>query len=101
MFVGYQAVGTRGATLIGGAPSVRMFGGEVPIAADVEVLDGLSAHVDYGEMLGWLSQLETPPRRTFLVHGEPDAASALDRRISEKLGWSCHAPGWKERVSLG
>jgi metallo-beta-lactamase family protein len=100
MFAGYQSVGTRGATIVGGARSVRMFGGEVPIAADVEMLDGLSAHVDYGEMLDWLSNFETAPRRTFLVHGEVDAASALDRRISQKLGWSCHAPEYGERVNL-
>jgi metallo-beta-lactamase family protein len=100
LFVGYQSVGTRGATIVGGARSVRIFGGEVPIAADVEILDGLSAHVDYGEMLEWLSEFETAPRRTFLVHGELDAASALDRRISQKLGWSCHAPEYRERVNL-
>jgi metallo-beta-lactamase family protein len=86
--------------MIGGAKEVRMFGKMVPIEADIEMLDGLSAHVDYGEMLDWLSKFEAPPRRTFLVHGEPDAADALHRRITERLGWNCHTPAYNERVSL-
>jgi metallo-beta-lactamase family protein len=101
LFVGYQAAGTRGATMIGGAKEVRMFGRMVPIEADIEMLDGLSAHVDYGEMLDWLAKFEAPPRRTFLVHGEPDAADALHRRITERLGWNCHSPAYNERVALG
>lgn len=100
VFVGYQAVGTRGATMIHGAHEVRMFGHTVPIRADVEVLDGLSAHVDYGEMLNWLGGFEKPPRHTFLVHGEPDAAAALEKRIRDRLHWECHAPKYAERVSL-
>lgn len=100
LFVGYQAIGTRGATMIGGADHVRMFGGTVPIHADVEMLDGLSAHVDYEEMLDWLGTFEAPPRHTFLVHGEAEAAEAMKRRIIDKYDWKCHAPEYRERATL-
>ena len=77
LFAGYQAVGTRGAKLLGGADSVKMFGQMVDIRAEVTNLPALSAHADCDELLRWLGGFEKPPRRTFVVHGEPVASDAL------------------------
>src|SRR5690606_17303134 len=41
-FVGHQAVGTRGAAMLGGARAIKIHGHYVPIHADVAVLDNLS-----------------------------------------------------------
>lgn len=100
LFVGYQAGGTRGADMVAGAQSVRIHGDWVPIQADVEMLDGLSAHADAGEIMDWLGGFERPPRKTFLNHGEPAALSALKARIEKELGWTVEVPVWKQRIVL-
>jgi hypothetical protein len=86
---GYQAAGTRGSVLIGGSRDLRIHGETVAIEAEVAVLDGLSAHADYPEILDWLGGFEAGPRRTFIVHGEPAAAEALRNRIRGRLRWEC------------
>ncbi|HLF10268.1 MAG TPA: MBL fold metallo-hydrolase RNA specificity domain-containing protein, partial [Gammaproteobacteria bacterium] len=60
--------------------------------AEVVSMDNLSAHADYVEILAWLGHFETPPKRTFITHGEPSAADALRRRIEEKLRWDVEVP---------
>ncbi len=100
LLAGYQAGGTRGAALAGGAKSLRVFGQDVPVRAEVAQLDHLSAHADAGEILGWLGGLASPPRRTFITHGEPDAADALRKRIEHEMGWNCHLPYYTETVTL-
>jgi metallo-beta-lactamase family protein len=49
----------------------------------------LSAHADSDEILHWLGGFAKPPRRTFLVHGEPNASEALRVRIGRELRWEC------------
>jgi metallo-beta-lactamase family protein len=92
VFAGYQAGGTRGASMLAGAPTVKIHGQMVRIKAAVEVLDGLSAHADCDETMQWLRGFVTPPKRTFVVHGEPDAADSLRRRIQDELGWVVEVP---------
>jgi metallo-beta-lactamase family protein len=70
------------------------------VRAEVVVLDGLSAHADYGEMLDWLTSFDAAPRRTFIVHGEPAAADALEQRIHQRLGWNTLVPEYLQRVQL-
>ena len=100
LFAGFQAGGTRGASITGGAPSVRIHGQEVPIRAEVARLDSLSAHADAGESMQWLRGFKAAPRTTFITHGEPAAADALRQRIGRELGWACHMPFYLERVAL-
>jgi metallo-beta-lactamase family protein len=101
LFVGYQAEGTPGRALVSGVETFRAFGWEVPVKAKIEQLDALSAHADRGEIMRWLGGFEAPPKRTFLVHGEPDARVALQKKIQIELGWNVHRPDWNERVELG
>ncbi|MDA0661529.1 MAG: MBL fold metallo-hydrolase [Proteobacteria bacterium] len=100
LFAGYQAGGTRGASMTGGARSVKIFGEYVPIRAEVDNLDMLSAHADADEIMGWLAHFESPPRRTFITHGEPAASDALRHRIEEDLRWPCLVPDYRDRVAL-
>jgi metallo-beta-lactamase family protein len=100
LFAGYQAGGTRGATIAGGARSVRIHGRDVPVRAEVAMLDDLSAHADADEILGWLRAFKAPPRKTFITHGEPAAADALRQRIERELDWTCHLPYYLESVEL-
>ncbi|HYF16826.1 MAG TPA: MBL fold metallo-hydrolase [Ramlibacter sp.] len=100
LFAGQQAGGTRGATLLDGAPTVRIHGQDIPVRAQVEKLDDLSAHADAQEILDWLRGFRRPPARTFINHGEPDAADALRQRIERELGWNCTVPGWLDGFEL-
>jgi metallo-beta-lactamase family protein len=59
----------------------------VPIRAEVESLDMLSAHADGDEILAWLSKLERAPGMTFVNHGEPAAADCMRIRIRDELHW--------------
>ena len=52
----------------------------------------LSAHADQGEMMQWLSGFKSPPKMTFIVHGEPPAQEALQARIEKDLGWKTTIP---------
>jgi metallo-beta-lactamase family protein len=100
LFVGFQAGGTRGAAMLAGAETVKIHGGYVPVRAEVAILNNLSAHADYAETLEWLRHFQAPPRRTFLVHGEPPAADALRLRIEEQLHWRTYLPEYQEGVEL-
>lgn len=100
LFIGYQAEGTRGRTILEGRETVRMHGTEVPVRAKVERIDGFSGHADYAELLGWLMGFNRKPQRTFLVHGEPAAAAALAGRIEEQFGWDVSVPEEGSHVLL-
>ena len=100
VFTGYQAGGTRGAAIVAGQPSVKIFGQIVPIRAEVHQLNGYSAHADADEIIGWLKGFERPPRRVFVTHGEPDAADALRKRIQDELNWRAHVPDHMETIDL-
>jgi metallo-beta-lactamase family protein len=87
LFVGFQAAGTRGRSLLDGAETVRLKGQDVPVAATIEHLNSLSAHADSGEILRWLSGFSAPPAMTYLVHGEPIALDALRVKVSVGKHW--------------
>jgi metallo-beta-lactamase family protein len=91
LFAGFQAMGTRGAAMLDGASTIKIHGEYVPVRAEVDNLAMLSAHADADEILRWLRGFSRPPKDTFVVHGEPDAADALRLRIKDELGWRCHA----------
>jgi metallo-beta-lactamase family protein len=97
---GFQAGGTRGAAIAGGAETVKIHGEHVPVKAEVAMLHNLSAHADYAETLDWLSYFSRPPKQTFITHGEPAAADALRRSMEEKMKWQCYVPEYLERASL-
>ncbi len=100
LFAGFQAGGTRGATIVRGADSVRIFGEDVPIRAEVVSLDNLSAHGDAAEIIDWLRRFRSAPKRTFITHGEPAAADAMRQHIERELHWSCYLPYYLETVQL-
>jgi len=85
IFIGFQAPGTRGAIIKGGAPEVKIFGGFVPIRAQVAALEQFSDHADPPELLEWLRTFKNQPGVTYLVHGEPAASSQLRDLMKKEL----------------
>lgn len=100
LLAGYQAGGTRGAALSAGARTLRMFGREVLIRAEVVQLQGFSGHADADELLAWMRTAPSAPGVVYVTHGEPDAADALRARIQRELGWRARAPEHLEQVLL-
>lgn len=95
---GFQAPGTRGAQLQAGATNVRIHGRDVEVNAQVRQLSGLSAHADRDELLRWLSGLPAP-KRTFVVHGEPESATAFAGALGER-GHRAVVPGHGDAFDL-
>ncbi|MGZ8271469.1 MAG: MBL fold metallo-hydrolase RNA specificity domain-containing protein, partial [Methylophilus sp.] len=100
LFVGFQAAGTRGAAMLDGAESIKIHGEYIPVRANVEYVSNLSAHADYSEIIDWLGGFETPPKKTFITHGEPIAADAMRLHIEEQLNWQVIVPDYLETVTL-
>ena len=101
LFVGYQAAGTRGRQLVDGAREVKIRGQVVGVNARIEKLDSMSAHADAEEILRWLGGFKTPPKMTYLVHGEPAPMDALKATLQSRLHWNVHTPNHLEQVELG
>lgn len=87
LIAGFQAAGTLGRRLVDGARLVRIFGEPVPVRARIYTVGGLSAHADQAALLGWLRGFRTPPRQTFVVHGEAAASASFAAAIRDQLGW--------------
>jgi metallo-beta-lactamase family protein len=100
LFAGFQAAGTRGATMMAGAETVKIHGEYVPVRAEVRNLPMLSAHADADEILRWLHNFRRPPRMTFVTHGEPVASDVLRRRIQDELGWQATVPEHLDKATL-
>jgi len=100
LFAGFQAQGTRGRSLIEGAPEVKIHGQWVPVNAHVARLNSMSAHADSTEILRWLNGFTRPPGRLYLVHGEPSAMDAMKVAIEQRLGWHAETPELGEQVEI-
>ena len=98
VFSGFQAAGTRGATMVAGAKTVKIHGEWVPVRAEVVQLRALSSHADADQLLAWLQSAGSPPQRVFVTHGEPAAAEALRARIRRDYCSNASVPAQGETV---
>src|SRR5580704_15180978 len=100
ILAGFQAQGTRGRALQEGAKMLNIFGQQIPVAAEIVELGQFSAHAGKSELLRWLSGLPAPPKQTYLTHGEPQAAQALQAAIVEKFHWKAAVARYLDTVDL-
>jgi metallo-beta-lactamase family protein len=100
LFVGYQAEGTPGRILLDGAREFRLLGQMHQVRAQIEKIDGFSAHTDRDGLLAWLADIRVPPRCVFITHGEEKAATSFARLLNEKTGWTVKVPEYKDTVKL-
>jgi len=99
ILTGYQVVGTRGRALADGAHAVKIHGRYITVRAEIVNLRGFSAHADAEQMVEWLRP-SPAPRTVFVVHGEPDSATALAARLIEELDWNAVVPSYLEKVRV-
>jgi metallo-beta-lactamase family protein len=100
LFVGYQAVRSLGRVIQSGTSPVRIFGDWYPVEARIETIDGFSAHADREELIDWFGALQGPPRHTFVVHGEEDAARSLADALAERYEAKVTVPTLGQHVEL-
>lgn len=90
LFVGYQAHGTLGRSILEGAPNVKLFGEQIEVRARIEKLDGISGHADQAGLLKWLHAFEPKPK-VFVVHGEDLVCEHFKGMIQDE-GYEAIAP---------
>jgi metallo-beta-lactamase family protein len=81
LIVGYQARGTLGRRLVDGDQYIRIHHETIRVRAQVHTIGGLSAHGDQDDLVRWYKSFKGAPP-VWLVHGEPEAAAALQERLA-------------------
>ena len=99
LVAGFQAKGTRGRTLLGGARTLRIHGRDIPVSAAIRQVDAFSGHADRGEIARWLADMPAP-KLAFLVHGEPPAARGMAEFLATSRGWNTTVPGIGQAFDL-
>jgi len=100
LFTGYQAQGTRGRDLTDGKKEIKIHGDIIHIRAKIERLDNMSDHSDAKEILEWLEQSPSKPKKIFITHGEVTSSEALASRVERELGWETVVPDYLETIKL-
>lgn len=93
LFVGFQAAGTLGRTILEGATRVRISGHDVSVRAQVRRIDSYSAHADQEGLQRWIAARAPIAGSLFLTHGESGAIDILRKRQeADKVAPSILAP---------
>ncbi len=101
LFVGYQAPGTLGRTIVDGAKKVKIFGEEIAVNARIEYIEGYSGHADQEWLLNFVYSFTNQPKHIFLVHGEPEGQEVLKQKIEENPGTKVTIPEFGQSFELG
>ena len=86
LFVGYQAPGTLGYSIVNGAKKVKIFGEEIAVNARIEYIEGYSGHADQDGLMNFVYSFIKKPKQIFLVHGEEESQDILKAKIESETG---------------
>ena len=100
LFVGYQAPGTLGRTIVDGADKVKIFGEEISVNARVEYIEGYSGHADQEWLLNFVYSFIKKPRHIFLVHGEEESEEVLKGLIERNTQIPVTIPSFGEKYEV-
>ncbi|MBR4072349.1 MAG: MBL fold metallo-hydrolase [Clostridia bacterium] len=92
LFVGYQSAGTLGRVILDGAETVKLFGEEVKVRANIEQMAGISGHADKNIMLNWIKSFKEIPKTVFVNHGEDTVCDEFAAIIEEEFNIKAIAP---------
>ncbi len=85
LIVSFMAEHTLGRRIVEKTPMLRIFGEEIPLRAQVVVLNGFSAHADRTELLAFYDRVDKKRlKRVFVVHGESEHSEALLDAIKQR-----------------
>ena len=100
LFVGFQAMGTRGRSILDGGKHIKFFGEYHEINCQIRSISSMSAHADRIEMINWMRNFKNAPKQVFLNHGEPHQTDAFRVLIESKLNWKVTIPFISESFEL-
>ena len=100
LFVGYQAEGTLGRRIIEGEKTVKIFGEEIGVDAEIRKLNAFSGHADQEGLVNWVEKINKKPKKIFLVHGEYNAQEVLAEILKNKFGIEILIPERDEKYYL-
>lgn len=100
LFVGYQAPGTLGYSLVNGAKTVKIFGEEIAVNARIEYIEGYSGHADQEWLMNFIYSFLQKPKHIFLVHGEPESQDVLKMKVEEDTKINVTIPEFGETYEL-
>jgi len=92
LFVGYQAIGTLGRSIIEGATEVKLFGETIQVRAEIRQLHGMSGHADRDGLVEWITAFEEKPKKVFVVHGEDSVCTSFAEFLKIEYGQRAYAP---------
>lgn len=101
LFVGYQAQHTLGRHIQSGTSPVRIFGGWYDVNAEVQTVEGFSAHADLDELLEWYDSLGGVKEKTFIVHGDEAASLAFAAKLRDRSSTPVEVPHLNDVYELG
>ena len=100
LFVGYQAPGTLGYSIVNGAKTVKIFGEEIAVNARVEYIEGYSGHADQTGLMNFIYSFIKKPKHIFLVHGETESQDTLSDKIQQEVGIPVTIPEFGETYDI-
>ncbi len=100
LFVGYQAPGTLGHSIVNGAKKVKIFGEEIAVNARIEYIEGYSGHADQDGLMNFIYSFRKKPKQIFLVHGEEESQDILEQKIEEETKLPVIIPDYGETYDL-
>jgi metallo-beta-lactamase family protein len=100
LFVGYQAEGTRGKAMLSGEKTIKIHGENYHVNAEIKEASSFSGHADRSEILQWLKNFSSIPKKIFLNHGDPKCLAAMKKLLEESLNANCVIPKLEENFRL-
>lgn len=100
LFVGYQAPGTLGYSIVNGAKKVKIFGEEIAVNARIEYIEGYSGHADQDGLMNFVYSFIKKPKQVFLIHGEEESQEVLGEKIENEVQLPVIIPNYGETYEL-
>ena len=100
LFVGYQAPGTLGYSIVNGAKKVKIFGEEIAVNARIEYIEGYSGHADQDGLMNFVYSFIKKPKQVFLIHGEEESQEILGGMIEEDAKLPVIIPSYGETYEI-
>lgn len=100
LFIGYQAKGSMGRTILDGTESVKIFGEAVPVRCAKKTIGGYSAHADQAQLIDWVRSMKTTLSKVFIVQGEQEVSEILAQKIRDELALDAIVPEINQELDL-
>jgi metallo-beta-lactamase family protein len=102
MIVGFQAPHTLGRRIVERRPSVKIFGVQRELRAEVVVMNGFSAHADRKDLLAYAADARERGgvEHVILVHGDPKPMQALSEQLGSHGFGKVSMPAQGDRIEV-